>query len=477
MTTQEGGGQPSEYVAKYAADRVRNVGSVWLGATVGCAECHDHKYDPYTTRDFYSLAAFFADIRERPIGEPAEGILRLPSPEQSAALERLEKEISAAKARAEEPSTLEKSKAELEAAMPSTLVSVSGEPRTVRILPRGNWLDESGDAVAPAVPHFLPKIAKETRADRLDLARWILSRENPLPARVLVNRLWARFFGQGLARNLDDLGSQGAPPSHPELLDWLAVEFRDGGWDLKRMVRLIVLSRAYRQSAVSSLELRERDPYNALLARQSRWRLDAECVRDVALAVSGLLSPRIGGPSVKPPQPAGYWSHLNFPKREWTQDRGESLWRRGLYTYWQRTFLYPSLLAFDAPAREDCAAERARSNTPLQALVLLNDPVYVEAARAFAARILREGGSTDGDRLDWAFRQATSRRPGGGEREILEKLLGRHLEGYRSDPGAAERLLAVGEAPIPDGVDRAILAAWTSVSRTILNLQETYTRN
>lgn len=481
MTTQEGGAQPGEYVAKYAADRVRNVGSVWLGATVGCAECHDHKYDPYTTRDFYSMAAFFADIRERPIGEPAEGILRLPDPERSADVERLDAEISAAKARGEDVAALQKAKAELEARWPSTLVSVAGEPRIVRILPRGNWLDESGAVVEPAVPHFLPKIEKDGRADRLDLARWILSSENPLTARVVVNRLWRLFFGQGLSRNLDDLGSQGAHPSHPDLLDWLAAEFRDGGWDVKRMVRMIVLSRAYRQSSLWSRELRERDPYNALLARQSRWRLDAEWVRDVALDASGLLSPRIGGPSVKPPQPAGYWSHLNFPQRQWVADRGDDVWRRGLYTYWQRTFLYPSFLAFDAPTREDCVAERTRSNTPLQALVLLNDPVHVEAARAFAARILREGGSTDAERIAWAFRRATSRGAEGEEGDMLQEslthLLAEHLEAYRADAAAADRLLQVGTAPLPDGVDRAALAAWTSVARAILNLQETYARN
>ena len=225
-----------------------------------------------------------------------------------------------------------------------------------------------------------PRAAR--RATRLDLARWLVSQQNPLPARVMVNRLWKVFFGQGLVTTLDDFGSQGTQPSHPELLDWLACEFTDSGWDVKGLVRKMVMSETYRQTSSVTETQRLRDPGNRWLARQGRFRLDAELVRDSALALSGLLCEKIGGPSVKPYQPPGYWVFLNFPKRDWAADKGPNQYRRGLYTYWQRTFLHPSLLAFDASTREECVVDRPQSNTPLQALVLLNDPTYVESARS-----------------------------------------------------------------------------------------------
>ncbi len=286
---------------------------------------------------------------------------------------------------------LEKTRTEFVKQIPTTLVTHAVEPRPIRVLPRGNWMDESGELVQPGVPAFLPpELPAERRLTRLDLANWLVARDNPLTARVFVNRMWKLFFGAGLSRKLDDLGAQGEWPTHPELLDWLAAEFMDSGWDVKHVIRSIVLSETYRQSS-DRPDLREQDPYNLLFARQARFRLDAETVRDNALAVSGLLVERIGGPSVKPYQPAGYWSYLNFPMREWDNGRGADLYRRGLYTHWQRQYLHPSMLAFDAPSREECTADRPRSNTPLQALVLLNDPTYVEAARALAEVIVREG--------------------------------------------------------------------------------------
>ena len=263
-------------------------------------------------------------------------------------------------------------------------------PATVRILPRGNWMDETGEVVKPALPQYLPRPVVTGRdLTRLDLARWLVSRDNPLTARTVMNRLWKQFFGAGLSRQLDDLGAQGEPPSNPALLDWLACEFMDSGWDVKHMVHTIVTSETYKQTSVATPKLLADDPLNRELARQSAYRIDAELVRDQALAVSGLLVAKIGGPSVKPYQPDGYWENLNFPERRYVADQGDAQHRRGLYTWWQRSFLHPSLLAFDAPSREECCAERARSNIPQQALVLLNDPTYVEAARAFAARVLR----------------------------------------------------------------------------------------
>ncbi len=541
MTTEEGGAQEKEYRAKYAADRVRNVSVVWLGLTMGCAECHDHKFDPIQSKEFYRFAAFFADVQERAVGRQVQD--RLPTPEQAQQLKAIDEKIAVLqkrlntitpeleKAQAEwektqmgkerkglpreigailntepaqrtprqkealanyhrsitpllqsvrqELAEVQKAKADLLAKIPATLITSAGAPRMMRVLPRGNWLDDSGEVVAPGVPASLaPALSvKNRRATRLDLAQWMVAPENPLVARVFVNRLWKLTFGQGIVRTLDDFGSQGTWPSHPQLLDWLAVEFRESGWDIKKMMRLLVTSATYRQASTVNAELRQRDPYNYLLARQARFRLDAELVRDNALSISGLLNETIGGPSVKPYQPAGYWAMLNFPKREWQNDSGANLYRRGLYTYWCRTFPHPSLVAFDAPSREECTVERPRSNTPLQALVLLNDPIYVEAARAFAERIVKEGGSTPESRIQFAFRQAVNRRAVAEEVKIVAALYQKHRAQFQGDRAAAAALLTIGAHPLPREIDPVELAAWTSVARVVLNLHETITRN
>jgi hypothetical protein len=333
---------------------------------------------------------------------------------------------------------------------------------------------------APAIPVVFGNVAvqpADRRPTRLDLAHWIVSRDNPLTARVFVNRLWATFYGAGLARKVDDFGAQGEWPTDPELLDYLAVDFMDSNWDVKRMVRLMVTSGTYRQTSVPTAAQKERDPSNFYFSRQNRFRLDAEFVRDTALSISGLLVDRLGGKSVFPYQPPGYWTFLNFPPREWQNDKGEGLYRRGLYTHWQRTFLHPSLLAFDAPSREEAVCERTRSNVPQQALVLLNDPTYVEAARVFAEHTIRKGGSSATERLNFAFRQSLSRPPTGEESKILSALLEKHLKQYESDPEAAKKLIAAGDAPVAADLNAPELAAWTSVTRTIFNLHETITRN
>jgi len=551
QTTEEGGAQPKEYAAKYSADRVRNTAVIWLASTMGCCECHSHKFDPFTHQDFYSFAAFFADISEKPVGRQDQ--TKLPTAEQAAKLKEIDERLAAAKLElavktpeltasrekweaatvAEPPkglagpvlealktevakrtakqeelldaefrkqapelaeerkkvTAIEKERSEFDATIPSTLVSMAVTQRTIRILPRGNWLDDSGEIVQPAIPAFLsvgnalrgvPSVAAEEtagRQTRLDLARWIASLENPLTARVFVNRLWALAFGRGIARSLEDFGSQGESPTHPELLDWLATDFALSGWDVKRTFKLILMSRAYRQSSAPSKEALAKDPTNDLFSRQSRHRLEAELIRDNALAVSGLLEKKIGGPSVKPYQPAGYWQYLNFPKREWQNDKGESQYRRGLYTYWQRTFLHPSLAAFDASSREEACAMRPRSNTPQQALVLLNDPTYVEAARALAGRILTEGGKSTAERLDFAFRQVLTRSPRPEEVKTLTALLEKHQREFAVEKESAQSFLAVGDLKSPESLDPAELAAWTSVSRVLLNLHETITRN
>ncbi|MBL9213134.1 MAG: PSD1 domain-containing protein [Opitutaceae bacterium] len=359
-----------------------------------------------------------------------------------------------------------------------TLVTEAIAPLPMRVLPRGNWQDESGPLVLPATPSFLParrESTPEQRLTRLDLARWIVSAENPLTARVVMNRLWAMFFGTGLSAAVDDLGSQGEPPSHPELLDWLASEFRDRGWDLRHMIRLIVTSATYRQSSQVRPELRELDPANRLLAAQNPRRLEAEFVRDNALYIAGALNLRdVGGPSVKPYQPAGYYAQLQFPDRDYVASDDDEQWRRGLYMHWQRTFLHPMLANFDAPSRDECAAQRVVSNTPQQALTLLNDPTFVEAARLFAARVAA-AGATDEARLRQAFLLALAREPKPAETASLQRFLATQREHYRGDVDAAQKLLRVGLAPVPAG-DPAELAAWTSVARVILNGQEVITR-
>jgi hypothetical protein len=374
--------------------------------------------------------------------------------------------------------TTEKEKADFEAAAPKCIVSVSDtKQRTVRILPRGDWMNESGEVVKASLPSYLPKPKIEGRdLTRLDLAQWLVSKENPLTARNVMNRLWKQFFGTGLSKVLDDLGAQGEPPVNPALLDWLACEFMDSGWDLQHMIRLIVTSHTYQQVSTSTKELTAADPYNRECARQSAFRLDAEIVRDNALAISGLLVAKIGGPSVKPYQPAKYWENLNFPTREWQNDSGEGLYRRGLYTWWQRTFTHPSMLAFDAPSREECTAERNRSNIPQQALVLLNDPTYVEAARSFAARILQSEGDA-AKRIEWACQQALQRQPTAEEAKTLATLLNKHLADYQKDTAAAEALLKTGAAPVAANLNKSEVAAWTHIARVLLNLHETITRS
>jgi hypothetical protein len=358
------------------------------------------------------------------------------------------------------------------------------EPLPVRVLPRGNWQDETGPVVLPATPSFLParlESRAEQRLTRLDLANWITSADNPITARAVMNRLWAAFFGTGLSAVLDDLGSQGELPSHPELLDWLAAEFRDSGWDIKHMIRLIVTSHTYCQSSSLRAELSEIDPANRLLAFQNPRRLEAEFIRDNALAISGLLQLEdIGGPSVKPYQPAGYYEALQFPNRDYQADTDQQQWRRGLYTHWQRTFLHPMLANFDAPARDECAAARTNSNTPQQALTLLNDPTFVEAARVFAARLLQEKMTAapqdiDQARLTLAYQIALNRPPKAAELTSLLSFLKQQREHFSSAEEAATQLVRTGISP-PSDLPPAEHAAWTQVARALLNANEVITR-
>jgi len=372
----------------------------------------------------------------------------------------------------------------LNKAIPTTMVMAEMEkPRQTAILGRGDYRNR-GEVVTPGVPGILPPLPVGAPANRLTLARWLVSPENPLTARVVVNRFWASYFGLGIVKTPQDFGSQGDPPVNQELLDWLATEFIRSGWDVKAMQRLIVTSAAYRQDSAATPEMIANDPENRYLARGPRFRLPAEMIRDNALAVSGLLKERVGGPSVSPYQPPGLWEDVSFgdgfTAQSYIPSHGDDLYRRSMYTVWKRTSSPPALVTFDAPDREKCTARRLLTNTPLQALVLLNDTTYVEASRALAARVVREAGQGAANSVDsrirYAFELVTSRPPEDRELSVLRKLEEHESETYKRHPDLAKKLLAVGESPLPAGTDPAELAAWTTVASALLNLDETITK-
>ena len=510
-----------------------------MGATVGCAQCHDHKYDPYTIDDFYKMSAFFADIHDDGFGGNSLPTVRPPyvkaypgqvleemrllekeiaglhqAPPNGNALKTwsskleglrgkiarernkqkkaaLQKELHGIEKTGVEGVTkdalaryLEKFK-RLEALSKSgqnTMITKAKAPREIRILPRGNWLDDSGKVVLPAIPEFMGvrKPRKADRLDRLDLADWLTDPKNGsggLTARVFANRLWYLFFGEGLSPSLDDFGGQGQPPTNRPLLDNLALSLIENGWSIKKTVRLIVTSRAYRQSSLVSAEHARLDLENKWFGRQARYRLSAEMIRDNALFVSGLLQQGDSFNSAKPYQPAGYYRHLNFPGRRYKHDSDKNQWRRGVYLHWQRQFLHPMMKAMDAPSREECTAKRPRSNTPNAALALLNDPTFVEAARALAARIIKEKTGTPEERVQFAWRTVLSREARPDEVVLLLVLLKESEREYADHPEEAKKLLGVGLAPLDSSIDPSELASWTMVSRAILNLGETTIRN
>jgi hypothetical protein len=490
------GSDPKEYLHKAVNDRTATTATVWLGLTLGCAQCHDHKYDPFTQKDYYRLYAFFNAVPEKGLdGEKSNPVptLLLPTAPQERRLGRLRKERHRIETEIRKNSSqqglhalkrererLQKAEEQLVNRIPSTMVMEEmARPRVTHVLLRGDYLSE-GAVVTPDGPASLPPLPRGAPRNRLGLARWLTDPNHPLTSRVAVNRSWQIFFGTGLVKTSDDFGCQGEAPSHPELLDWLAVEFIARKWDVKALHRLIVTSATYRQTARVSKKLLEQDPENRLLARGPRLRLDAEMVRDNALAVSGLLDGRIGGPSVRPYQPAGLWEQVavggNYSSQTYVQSKGHDLYRRGLYTYVKRSLPHPLLATFDAPNREACTVSRPRTNTPLQALVLLNDPEFVEAARVLAQRVLHETKPDQAGRLRYAFRLCTGRFPKERELRILTRVLNRQQEHYRRDRQAAQELVSAGEAPRPAERDVAELAAWTAVSNLLLNLDETITR-
>ncbi|MEQ9068459.1 MAG: DUF1553 domain-containing protein, partial [Gimesia chilikensis] len=548
----EAGVDPEENRVNQIFDRVNTTGMVWLGTTFECAQCHNHKYDPFTQQDYYQIFAFFNNTplevkqvgksvtfdvtgpklmvplsktaqqqkdqltkerlalqkqlnqrqRELETGYPAweEATLALleNSEEGSKVPDNIRKILNTetdkrtakqtkalnAYQREQDPDfadltkQLNQVRQQLNALEPDTsLVMVEmDKPRMNNIFKRGNFLDK-GAQVKPQTPESLHPLQAEDTPNRLAFAKWLVAPENPLVARVTVNRWWSQFFGQGIVATQEDFGSQGDPPTHPALLDWLAVEFMEHNWSMKHVHKLIVMSATYQQSSKITPELLEADPYNKLLTRGPRLRLSAETIRDNALAISGLLSTKMGGPPIYPPQPQGLWRHVGRNAPKYKTSTEEDRFRRGVYVIWRRSAPYPSFTNFDAPDRGACTINRSRTNTPLQALTLLNDPAYIEIATGLARRLATKGlsdGMTDRERIAYAFRLCVARQPLDVEVDHLTKVFEQELKHFEDQPQAAQKLISAKDRP--EGVGASRMAAWLYVANILLNLDETITK-
>jgi len=548
LKNREAGVKRAEARFEEVVDRANTVGTVWLGLTVGCAQCHDHKFDPITQKDYYQFFAFFNSTQDVVVDAPlpgdmgpylqarpayyakretllkeggvpelqaiwegkvraarddpgknldwdyaltevratVEGADRLlrKGPEQRTQKETDQltnyfighpgPETAKDKPVADRLKELEKKLQEMEASFPALseadVMVESPEPIKTHIAVRGDYRRE-GIEVQPDAPSFLPPLPKNDQPARVRLADWLVSRNNPLTSRVAVNRMWQEFFGRGLVRTSEDFGTQGEKPTHPELLDWLAAEFMNQGWSMKRMHKLIVMSATYRESSQDRPDLKDRDPVNTLLARQNRLRLTSELVRDAALSTSGLLYPVVGGESIRPPQPESV-SKLTYGGAKWEETQGKDRYRRGLYIHYQRTSPYPQLVNFDEPNSNISCTRRARSNTPLQALNLLNDPVFTEAAQSLAVRVLEEAPRDWEHRLDSLFQLCFSRRPSPNEREKIERYYQNQKSIFLKDPKA---IPSVAPNPVP-GIEPVEVASWVGLGRVLMNLDEFITR-
>jgi len=474
LTNNEGGTNDEEFRNVAVVDRVNTTMAVWMGTTIACAQCHDHKYDPFTQEEYFRLFAVFNNTGDADRTDESP-VLPLFRGDRKGPKDQVEREAARLKATGERPELLPGLAKQLAGLTPSTTVPVLRElppaaRRKTRVQNRGNYLD-LGPEVTAGVPAAFPPLPAGAAADRLSVARWLVSAENPLTARVVANRYWEQVFGLGLVPTPEEFGAQGERPTHPELLDWMATELVRGGWDLKRFLRLLVTSAAYRQGSAVTPELLRRDPDNRLLARGPRFRLSAEAVRDQALAVAGLLDATLYGPPVKPPQPSSGLSAAFGGGIDWQTSAGGDRYRRALYTTWRRSNPYPSMATFDAPNREVCVVRRTPTNTPLQALVTLNDPVYVEAAQALARRIAA-GGGTAPEKARRGFRLCLARDPTADEATRLTRLHEAALAVYRKDPAKAAAMATAPLGPAPPGADVADLAAWTVVGNVLLNLDE-----
>ena len=465
--TQEGGAIPEEYRTEYVADRTNTFGKAFLGISLECSRCHDHKYDPVSQKDFYSTFAFFNQANEKGLINYGE----LPKPNIAITQTDLDGILNFINGKTIGARDTVK-----------VMVMSDQQPRKTFILNRGQYDEPTDLEVFPSAPTTIMAYRDEFERNRLGLAKWLFSPDNPLASRVIVNRLWQEIFGRGIVATSDDFGNQGSLPSHPELLDYLAVDFREKGWDIKAMLKMMVMSATYRQSSTSSKKLREEDPDNIWLARSSRYRLSSEMIRDNMLFSSGLLHQELGGPSVKPYQPEGLWEAISVGikgrgETEYIADKGEKLYRRSLYTYWRKTIPPPSMLIFDAPLKEFCEVRRVRTSTPLQALNLLNDPQMLEAARVLGTRLVEAKELSLEEKVSTAFRRIICRQPEKSEVEVLLKSYQEEYDRYASDPAAAEQFLMVGEYPQNKSIDQIQCAAMMHVATIIYNLDEAISKS
>ncbi|WP_420603050.1 PSD1 and planctomycete cytochrome C domain-containing protein [Flagellimonas sp.] len=463
--TAEGGVIPEEYRIEYVEDRTITFGTAFLGMTMECARCHDHKYDPLTQKDHFQLFGFFNNVDEDGLMPNSRVI---PKPYMTISKEDAEGVLSFVNMTGN--------------SMPKVDVMVMQEmpkPRETFILNRGVY-DQPTDQVFPETPAAILPFPEEFPKNRLGLSKWLFHRDNPLTARVAVNRVWQRMFGKGLVESSYDFGNQGALPSHPELLDFLAIKFMEDGWDLKQIMKYMAMSATYQQSSEISEEMAEKDPENTYLSRASRLRLSAEMIRDQALKISELLNAEVGGPSVKPYQPEGIWEETTGggggSTSTYVQSSGKDLYRKSLYTFWKRTVPPPSMMTFDASSRDLCTVKRQETNTPLQALVLLNDPQLIEASRALAYKAIGVVGQEPMNQIQYIFQNATSRKPNEEELQILNKLYLDALQKVETGEIVPEEYLSIGEFSVTADIPSKQITALALTAHTILNLDETISR-
>ena len=463
----EGGAIDEEWRTEYVIDRVETMGTVWMGLTLSCARCHDHKYDPITQREFYELFAFFNNLDEKGFINNLRGSA---DPKVRYKEQEFNHEVSKIRSNESEKSDQDKKISEIERSYPYVMVMREMPERRKAFILKGGQYDSVGEEVFPDLPSSLSERSNDSLMNRMDLAKWLVDGNHPLTSRVIVNRIWALFFGTGIVSSTENFGVRSSPPSNSKLLDWIAVDFVENGWDIKRLIKQITMSAAYRQKhAVNSKSLKV-DPDNRLISRGPRLRLESEMIRDQALFVSGLLVDKIGGPSYWVYQPVGLWRDIE-KRGTFKQDHGEKLYRRSLYSRIRRTVPNPSMAIFDMPSREVCNVKRSSSNTPLQALSLLNSVTHVEAAKKLGERMMQLDGDLE-DKIYWGFRSVTSRSPEDFEVKVLVDGYRRRLSHFESDHSQADALLKVGESDVLSSLSSVELAAMTTVANVLLNLDE-----
>ncbi len=487
-TTQECGSLDEEFRVSYVIDRTNTFGKAFMGLTMECAQCHDHKYDPISQKDYYQLYSFFNQVPEKGVTRSFMGqsapYLELPEGEVKRIRNYIDEQVKTEYANGSKQDKdklyLANWREEMEAMLQPVMIMKDQDTlRPTYILERGLY-DSPGEEESFGTPDSIFPFDPDLPGNRLGLSTWLFNRENPLTARVVVNRYWQMVFGRGIVKTADDFGSQGALPTHPALLDWLAVEFMESGWDVKGLLKMIVMSATYQQTSYADNSALAFDPENQWLGRGTQQRLTAEMLRDQTLKMSGILNEQVGGPSVKPYQPEGLWTQVSSGgryKRKYMVALGNDRYRRSLYTYWKRIQPPPAMVIFDAASRNQCTVKRQSTNTPLQALVLLNDPQFVEASRALALRMMKEGGNSSKQRIEYAFRWATSRRPDAEELSILEALFIEEQEEFQKYPERANDFLQIGAFSTPEDLDFMELAAYGVVANAIINLSESIQKN